>query len=83
MFQLTGKQKKKVRRLLVNMVGWVVVGTVFAVMASIICGCQKEEPKIYRIDTSELVWETSEDNNRLKVPVVKDMVYFVVGGSEK
>ena len=78
MFQLTGKQKKKVRRLLVNMVGWVVAGTVFAVMASIICGCQKEEPKVIRIEGEELVWETAEDNNRIKVPRLKEVTYLVV-----
>lgn len=78
MFQLTGKQKKKVRRLLVNMVGWVVVGTVFAVMSAIICGCQKEEPKVIRIEGEELVWETAEDNNRIKVPRLKEVTYLVV-----
>lgn len=78
MLQLTGKQKKKARRLLVNMVGWVVVGTVFAVMASIICGCQKEEAKVIRIEGEELVWETAEDNNRIKVPRLKEVTYLVV-----
>lgn len=81
MLQLTNKQKKKARRLFVNMVGWIVIGAVFALFSAIISGCQNEEkqPVIYKVESSEFVWETNPENARQKVPVVKDVVYLIVG----
>ena len=82
MKELTANEKKKIHRGLRTLIGWVIVGVVFAAFSSIMMGCSKEEkPTIYKVTTTGLVWETSPDNPRQKVPVVQDMVYFVVGDS--
>ena len=82
MKELTASEKKKIRRGLRTLIGWVVVGVVFAAFSGVVTGCRKEEkPTIYKVTTRGLVWETSPENPRQKVPVVKDMVYFVVGDS--
>ncbi len=78
---LTKSEKKKIARGARNIVGWIVIGAVFALFSGIISGCQKEEkqPVVYKVESSEFVWETTPENARQKVPVVKDVVYLIVG----
>ena len=59
----------------------IVFALLFAIFSSLISGCQRNEkqPVVYRVESSEIVWETSPENNRQKVPVVKDVAYLIVG----
>ena len=62
-----------------NMVKLVVFAFLFALFANLISSCRKTEPKIYEVKTSGVMYQTSENNKRLKEPVSTETVYFVVG----
>ena len=66
-----------------NMVKLVVFAFLFALFANLISSCRKTEPKIYEVKTSGVMYQTSENNKRLKEPVETETVYFVVGGEEQ
>ena len=78
---LTKSEKKKIAKGLRSIVGWIVIGVVFAIFSGIISGCQRKEPaKIYEVHTSGITYQTSEMNKRIKEPVVTETVYWIVGG---
>ena len=58
------------------------------VLLCIVAGCRKEEkkgqsaplyliPGGYEMSAKQIVWETSPDNHRVKVPVLKDVQVIV------
>ena len=62
----------------------VAMAFLFAVFSSLISGCGKDgKVQVYEVKTSSVMYQTSADNKRLKEPVEKEVVYFVVGGAEK
>ena len=59
----------------------VALAFLFALFSSLISGCRKEdEVQLYEVKTSGVMYQTSENNKRLKEPVETETVYFVVGG---
>lgn len=72
--------RKKTERAVKNVIAIVLFAFLFAVFSSLISSCRKTEPKIYEVKTSGVMYQTSENNKRLKEPVSMETVYFVVGG---
>lgn len=59
----------------------VLVGAVLMLMlwGAVACSAKREEPVVvmYELTEEQLVFETSSDNPRLKVPRVKEVTYLV------
>ncbi len=77
---LTKKEKKIMERGAKRCIGLVVFALLFAAFSQMLSGCREEEPKVYRIESSELVWEGAYGE---RIPVIRDVSYLVVGGDAK
>ena len=77
---LTKQEKKVMERGARRGIGLIVFALLFAAFSQMFSGCSKEEPKVYRIETSEFVWEGSGSE---QVPVIRDVAYLVVEDTKK
>ena len=76
--------RKKTERAVKNVIAIALFAFLFAVFSSLISGCRKDgKVQIYEVKTSGVMYQTSENNKRLKEPVEMETVYFVVGGEEQ
>lgn len=73
---LTTKQKKVMERGARRCVALIAFALLFATFSQIMSGCNKTEPKVYRIESSEFVWESVQGE---KIPVIRDVSYLVMG----
>ena len=72
--------RKKTERAVKNVIAIVLFAFLFAVFSSLISGCRKDgKVQIYEVKTSGVMYQTSENNKRLKEPVEMETVYLVVG----
>lgn len=78
---LNESDRRKIERGARRFVALMIFALLFACFSHLLAGCQKQEkqPIIYRVNSSEFVWKTNPENNRQKVPVIKDVVYLIVG----
>ena len=75
--------RKKTERAVKNVIAIALFAFLFAVFSSLISGCRKDgKVQIYEVKTSGVMYQTSENNKRLKEPVEMETVYLVVGGEE-
>ena len=75
--------RKKAERAVKNVIAITLFAFLFAVFSSLISGCRKDgKVQIYEVKTSGVMYQTSENNKRLKEPVEMETVYLVVGGEE-
>lgn len=73
--------RKKAEKAVKRSIALIVFAFLFAVFSSLISGCRKDgKVQIYEVKTSGVMYQTSENNKRLKEPVEMETVYFVVGG---
>ena len=76
--------RKKAERAVKNVIVIALFAFLFAVFSSLISGCRKDgKVQIYEVKTSGVMYQTSENNKRLKEPVEMETVYLVVGGEER
>ena len=76
--------RKKVERAVKNVIAIALFAFLFAVFSSLISGCRKDgKVQIYEVKTSGVMYQTSENNKRLKEPVEMETVYLVVGGEKE
>lgn len=58
----------------------------FLIFGAIVAGCREEKPKevkIYEVVQEEMVFETVPGNDRVKMPVVKDVVYYIIANENE
>lgn len=73
--------RKKAERAVKNVIVIALFAFLFAVFSSVISGCRKDgKVQVYEVKTSGVMYQTSENNKRLKEPVEMETVYLVVGG---
>lgn len=76
--------RKKAERAVKNVIVIALFAFLFAMFSSLISGCRRDgKVQIYEVKTSGVMYQTSENNKRLKEPVEMETVYFVVGGEEQ
>lgn len=76
--------RKKAERAVKNVIVIALFAFLFAVFSSVISGCRKDgKVQVYEVKTSGVMYQTSENNKRLKEPVEMETVYLVVGGEER
>lgn len=64
-----------------SLIRLIVFAFLFALFANLISACHKTEIKVCEVRTSGVMYQTSENNKRLKEPKVREeSVFFVVGG---
>lgn len=72
--------RKKAERAVKNVIVIALFAFLFAVFSSVISGCRKDgKVQVYEVKTSGVMYQTSENNKRLKEPVEMETVYLVVG----
>lgn len=73
---LSAKEKKVMERGARRCVALIGLALLVAIFSQFISGCKDNEPKIYRIETQEFVWENVQGE---RIPVIRDVSYLVMG----